>query len=161
MPKRAIFPPYTKRIIARRIANDRPGLVVISAGSWKAGDEWDDNPRASRIVVQLDSDPKDYSWYPIDGLDALIVPAEGTPEAWTNRLIVAAWSGEPRMLWLQDGDIAYRLCRGLTYPISELDFSPVESLGVHIRDEVRGFNSVNRLLAEMGEPAWTLQGWFS
>jgi hypothetical protein len=161
MPKRPTFPPYTKRIIARRIANDRPGLVVISAGSWKAGEEWDDNPKVSSIVVPLDADPHDYSLYPIDGLDALIVPASGNPESWTERLIMAAWSGEPRMLWLQDGDIAFRLCRDMTYPISEMDCSPVDDLATHIRDEVRGYKSVNRLLAEMGEPCWTLQGWFS
>jgi len=161
MPKRPSFPPYSKRIIARRIANDRPGLIVISAGDWKAGVEWDDNPRISRIVVPLDADPADYAWYPIDGLDVLIVPAPRNPQSWTERLILAAWSGDPRMVWMQEDDIAYRLCRGLTYPISVLDFSTLSDLAYCIRDQVRGYRSVNRLLTEMGEPGWTMQEWFS
>jgi hypothetical protein len=159
--KRPKFPPYCKPLIARRIAHDRPGLVVISAGGWTVSQDWQDNPRISRLAVPLDADPVDYAWYPLDSLDTLIIPDPAAPVAWLERLILAVWAGEPRMIWLQDGDDAIRLCRGLTYPFSVLDRVPLHDLGRAIRDEVRGFVAVNNLLSGLGHAGWDSQAWFS
>ena len=158
---RVKFPPFCKPLIARRIANDRPGLVVIAAGGWTIPAHWQDNPRISRLVVPLDADPQDYAWYPIDGLDTLIVPDPSAPPAWVDRVILSVWTGEPRMIWLQDGDDAIRLCRDLTYPLSVLDRVPTADLGKAIRDEVRAWQSVNLTLAALGAQGWHMQAWFS
>lgn len=158
---RVKFPPFCKPLIARRIANDRPGLVVIAAGGWTIPAHWQDNPRISRLAVPLDADPQDYAWYPIDGLDTLIVPDPAAPPAWIDRLIIAAWTGEPRMIWLQDGGEALRLCRDLPYPVSVLDRVPIPDLGKAIRDEARAWQSVNRTLAALGAQGWDMQAWYS
>jgi len=164
--KKRKLAPYAKALVARRIAEDVPGLVVVATG-FNAGTEWTDNERVSRIVVPLDSDPAEYDWYlPLVDLDVLIAPSDDAPDAWLTRLAKHVWSGDPRMVWIQEDNIAWMMDR----PVPTMRFEmwhmyPLETvllseLGRRIRQEEKKAIDAERGARLSGDEEWTADQWF-
>ena len=158
--KNVIF--SARNLVARRIADDVPGLIVIAAGDYEVGTSWSQNPRVARIVVPMTVDPAQYDWWrPLVDLDALIIPATGVPDRWLTRLVNAVWTGEPRMVWLQDEDLAWRLDRGYALPFSPADHTTVANLAKAIRHAERDAETAEKGAHMLGDSTWTRRDWFA
>lgn len=164
--KRKKFPPYAKALIARRIAEDVPGLVVVATG-FDQGLMWADNTRVSRIVVPMDSDPQGFDWeLPVIDLDVLVATSGQEPDAWLTRLAAAIWSGEPRMIWLQDEDKAWMLENPITNMTYELwrrypsRPATLDGLAKAIREQEIDAAHAERGARMDGDNEWTRDQWF-
>lgn len=160
------FAPYAKSLVARRIAEDVPGLVVVATG-FDVGHQWIGNKRVSRVVAPMDSDPMDYDWVlPIIDLDVLVATSGQEPDAWLTRLVSALWTGEPRMIWLQDEDKAWMLenpITGMTYELWRRYPSrptTIRDLAKAIREEEKAAAHAERGYRMQGDNEWTQGQWF-
>lgn len=158
--------PYAKALVARRIAEDIPGLVVVATG-FNQGLMWADNARVSRVVVPMDSDPQDYDWeLPVIDLDVLVATSGQEPDAWLTRLVAAIWTGEPRMIWLQDDDQAWML----ENPIANMKYelwrrnpsgpTTLDGLAKAVREQEKAAAHAERGFRMQGDDEWTQAQWF-
>jgi len=164
--KRRKLPPFAKALIARRIAEDVPGLVVVATG-FDQGLMWSDNDRVSRIVLPMDSDPQEYDWeLPVIDLDILVATSGQEPDAWLTRLVAAIWTGEPRMIWLQDDDNAWML----ENPVMNMKYelwrrypsrpATIDGLAKAVREEEKAAAHAERGFRMDGDDEWTRAQWF-
>lgn len=160
------LPPYGKQLIARRIAHDHPGLVVVATG-FNEGLYWADRAKVSRIVVPMDSDPATFNWYlMLVDLDVLIAPGANVPDEWLTLLTRHVWKGEPRMVWMQDDEEVWRLWRpedDSVYPMEPFNYDKIfhiSKLGRAIHLEVRLAQAVSGAMQAEGKK-WTPDQWFS
>ncbi|MHB1266418.1 MAG: hypothetical protein ACYCY2_02305 [Acidithiobacillus ferriphilus] len=158
--------PYAKALIARRIAEDVPGLVVVATG-FDQGLRWAANHRVSRLIVPMDSDPQDYEWtLPLIDLDVLVATSGIEPDSWLTRLVSALWTGEPRMIWLQDEDKAWMLENPITNMKYELwrrypsRPATLDGLAKAIREQEIDAAHAERGARMDGDNEWTQDQWF-